>query len=80
MKYLQITIQSNSNKILDSLGKDIVRAIRTSGAVKAGPIPSKGKRIIYCYSPNTVTLQRLINIKMRGRVTATVLELQRDFT
>lgn len=63
MQYIQFILEGTSNKELDAFSKEIVDAIRKGGSVKAGPIaPSKGKRLVYCYSYNTTTFDRLMAI------------------
>jgi ribosomal protein S10 len=62
MKYFQIILESNSNLKLDTLSKEIIKAIRQTGAVKSGPIAFKGKRLIYCYNYNNKTFDRLASI------------------
>ena len=64
MKYIKFIIESNSNRKLDAFTKVIIKAIISSGAGKAGPIPYKGKRIIYCYNPTSKTINRLMSIKV----------------
>lgn len=78
MQYLQLILESNSNKKLDAFAKEIIHAIRCSGAVKAGPIPYKGKRIIYCYNPTSITFNRLIAIKNIKGLNVTVNSLNKS--
>lgn len=74
--YLKFTIESNSNKELDALSKEIIQAIKITGAVKAGPIPFKGKRLIYCYNPNAKTLDRLMSINPSKKISVTIESLE----
>jgi ribosomal protein S10 len=76
MKYIQFIIESNSNKKLDAFTKECINAIRRSGAVKAGPIPFKGKRLFYCYSPNGKTIDRLMVLKCPKGVSVTINSLE----
>jgi len=80
MQYLQFILESNSNKQLDALSKELVSAIRKVGGIKAGPIPSKGKRIIYVYSNDTKTVTALMSInanKYKKVTSVTVNGLER---
>jgi ribosomal protein S10 len=79
MKYLKFILESNSNKELDLLSRKIVKIAKETGAVKAGPIPSKGKRIIFVYNPNIVTINRLLLLKLSKKVSTNVTELERKF-
>jgi ribosomal protein S10 len=63
MKHIVITITGNSNKRLDAQAQSIVKIVRESGAVKAGPIPLKGKRIVHIYNINSRTLDKLMCMK-----------------
>lgn len=62
--HLIITITGNSNKRLDAQAQAIVKIIRESGAVKAGPIPFKGKRIVHIYNASSRTTDRLMQCKV----------------
>ncbi len=62
MQHIIITLTGNSNKRLDTQAQAIVKIVRESGAVKAGPIPFKGKRIVHIYNFNRRTLDRLMLI------------------
>jgi ribosomal protein S10 len=76
MQYIRFILESNSNKQLDALSKELVDAIRKGGSVKAGPIPSKGKRVIYCYGVKNQTYVRLmaINTNKYNKITKMSLE------
>jgi ribosomal protein S10 len=63
MRHIIITITGNSNKRLDVQAQAIVKIVRETGAVKAGPIPLKGKRIVHIYNINRKTLDRLMYMK-----------------
>jgi ribosomal protein S10 len=63
MRHIIITITGNSNKRLDIQAQTIVKIVRESGAVKAGPIPFKGKRIVHIYNINRKTLGKLMYMK-----------------
>ena len=63
MKHIIITITGNSNKRLDIQAQAIIKIARETGAVKAGPIPLKGKRIVHIYNINRKTLDKLMCIK-----------------
>jgi len=63
MKHIIITITGNSNKRLDAQAQSIVKIARESGAVKSGPIPMKGKRIVHIYKYSTITIDRLMSSK-----------------
>jgi ribosomal protein S10 len=60
MKHIIITLTGNSNKRLDTQAQSIVKIARETGAVKSGPIPMKGKRIVHIYNFNSRTLDRLM--------------------
>jgi ribosomal protein S10 len=60
MKHIIITLTGNSNKRLDTQAQSIVKIARETGAVKSGPIPMKGKRIVHIYNVNRRTLDRLM--------------------
>jgi ribosomal protein S10 len=60
MKHIIITLTGNSNKRLDTQAQSIVKIARETGAVKSGPIPFKGKRIVHIYNFNSRTLDRLM--------------------
>lgn len=61
--HIQFHITSNSNKQLDSLSREIVKAIKRSGAISAGPIPyKKGSRIIHSYNTTSKTLNLIMKI------------------
>jgi hypothetical protein len=62
MQYVRFILEGSSNKQLDALSKELVFAIRSSGAIKAGPIASKGKRLVYCYGFNNATFTRLMAV------------------
>lgn len=62
MQYIQFILEGTSNKQLDALAKELVDTIKKSGAIKAGPIPFKGKRLVYCYGINNRTFTRLMAI------------------
>lgn len=76
MVTFRIILESNSNKKLDAFAKEVIFAIKCTGAVKAGPIPFKGKRLIYCYNANIVTIDSLIALKQDKKVTVTVETLE----
>ena len=63
MNHIIITLTGNSNKRLDAQAQSIVKIIRESGAVKSGPIPMKGKRIVHIYNVNNITIDRLMSSK-----------------
>ena len=76
MKYIQFIIESNSNKKLDAVTKECINIIRTTGAIKAGPIPYKGKRLIYCYNANGRTIDKFFFMKCPKNVSITVNTLE----
>lgn len=63
MKHIIITITGNSNKRLDIQAQAIIKIARETGAVKSGPIPMKGKRIVHIYNINRKTFDRLMYMK-----------------
>lgn len=63
MKHIVITITGNSNKRLDAQAQIIAKIALSTGAVKAGPIPFKGKRIVHIYNFNSRTLDKLMYMK-----------------
>jgi len=75
MQYLQFILEGTSNKQLDAFTKEIVFAIKSTGSVKAGPIPFKGKRMIYAYSINNRAFSKLmaINANKYKKVTKVTL-------
>jgi hypothetical protein len=80
MQYFQFILRGNSNKELDALSKELVNAIRSAGGIKAGPIaPSKGKRLVYCYTNNDRIFTKLmaINANKYKKVTKIVNLLER---
>ena len=79
MQYTKFILESSSNKQLDALSKEFVVAIRKGGCVKAGPIPSKGKRLVYCYGMNSSTYKKLmaINANKYKKVSLSVELLER---
>lgn len=62
--HLIITITGNSNKKLDAQAQSIIKIARESGAVLAGPIPLKGKRIVHIYNASGKTVSRLSDSKV----------------
>jgi hypothetical protein len=79
MQYIQFILEGNSNKQLDALSKELVSAIRKVGGIKAGPIPFKGKRMIYVYSNDTKTITALLGIdakkyKKVSKIAVNILE------
>jgi ribosomal protein S10 len=76
MKCIQLILESNSNKKLDAFAKECINAIRISGAIKAGPIPYKGKRLIYCYNANGRTIDKLMLLKCPKTVSVAVSSLE----
>lgn len=77
MQYIQFIIESNSNKKLDAFAKEIIYTIKSTGAVKAGPIAFKGKRLVYCYSFTPKTIDRLLGLKNIKGVNVTVNALDK---
>lgn len=78
MRYLKFTIESNSNKQLDVFTKALVVAIRNAGAVKAGPIPSKGKRLVYSYNTDPRVIDSIMRrVKPNKKVMFNVELLER---
>ena len=73
---LLIILESNSNKKLDALCKEVVLAIKSTGAVKAGPIAYKGKRLIYCYGTNVRTCDRIASIALPTGVNVMIDSLE----
>jgi ribosomal protein S10 len=63
MNHIIITLTGNSNKRLDAQAQSIVKIARETGAVKSGPIPMKGKRIVHIYNVNNITIDRLMSSK-----------------
>ena len=63
MNHIIITLTGNSNKRLDAQALSIIKIARESGAVKSGPIPMKGKRIVHIYNVNNITIDRLMSSK-----------------
>jgi ribosomal protein S10 len=63
MNHIIITLTGNSNKRLDAQAQSIIKIARESGAVKSGPIPMKGKRIVHIYNVNNITIDRLMSSK-----------------
>ncbi len=63
MKHIVITITGNSNKKLDAQAQIIAKIALSTGAVKSGPIPFKGKRVVHIYNINRKTLDRLMYMK-----------------
>lgn len=78
VNYIQIILESNSNQILDTFAKEIILAIKSSGAIKSGAIPLKGKRLIYCYNPNIKTFDKLLLIKSSKRINVTINSLEKS--
>lgn len=64
MNHIIITLTGNSNKKLDAQARAIVKIIRESGSVKAGPIPLKGKRIVHIYNCTSKCSERLMYHKI----------------
>ena len=79
MKYLKFILESNSNKQLELMSKEIIKVARQTATVKAGPIPSKGKRIIFLYNPSITLLNRLFVVKVSKKVSTTITELDTSF-
>lgn len=73
--YLKFILESNSNKELDLLSEEIIKVAKQSGIVKAGPIPFKGKRIIFLYNPTGKLLDRLGFLKPSKKVSIDVIQL-----
>jgi ribosomal protein S10 len=73
MQSIKFIIESNSNKKLDAFTREVINCIKQTGAVKVGPIPSKGKRLVFCYNYNTKTLDRLMAIRCDKKVFVTIL-------
>jgi ribosomal protein S10 len=63
MNHIIITLTGNSNKRLDAQAQSIVKIARETGAVKSGPIPMKGKRIVHIYNCTYKCIDRLITYK-----------------
>lgn len=59
---------------MDKLARAIISAIEMSGAIKAGPIPSKGKRIIFCYKYNNKTIEKLMTIRTPKKVDVEIID------
>lgn len=78
MNYLKFTIESNSNKKLDAFSKEIARTAKLTGSVVSGPIPSKGKRLVYIYSIQYKTVQSLLAINAPSKVATSVDQLTFD--
>lgn len=62
MQYYQFILEGTSNKELDALSKDLITAVKRVGGIKAGPIPFKGKRMIYVYSTDNNTFTALMSV------------------
>ena len=78
MRYLKFTIESNSNKQLYFFTKALVHAIRVTGAVKAGPIPSKGKRLVYSYNADSRVIDSILRkVKSNKKIRFDVELLER---
>jgi ribosomal protein S10 len=69
---IRFTLESTSKKELESITNDIIKAIRSTGAVKTGPVPFKNKRLIDCWNCNSKTIARLMAIKRYKLVTVTI--------
>ena len=76
-EYLQFVLESNSNKKLNALCDAIIRCIKSTGAVKSGPIPFKNKRIIYCYGPTARTIDFLMKLHQPAKVKVEINILER---
>ena len=48
---------------LDAQADAIIKIIRQSGAVKAGPIPFKGKRVVHIYNASSRVIDKLMQHK-----------------
>lgn len=72
MHYFKFTIESKSNKQLDTFAAQVVKAIICK---KSGPIPSKGKRIVYAYNYDSTTVSNLIKLKTPKKVKVTLEDL-----
>lgn len=74
--HIVITITGNSNKRLDTQAQAIVKIVRESGAVKAGPIPMKGKRVVHIYNCTSKCYDRLMFHKTDKRLSYDVDVIQ----
>ena len=75
MQYIQFILESNSNKRLDAFSEELISHIKKGGSVKAGPIPFKNKRMIYCYHLTSSTLDRIMSMKEDKKVSVTINSL-----
>jgi ribosomal protein S10 len=72
MDNLRFILESTSKKDLQSISNDIIKAIRTTGAVKSGPVCFKNKRLIDAYNCNVKTIDYLMKIKKYPKVIITI--------
>ena len=80
MQYYQFILEGTSNKELDALSKDLITAVKKVGGIKAGPIPFKGKRMIYVYSTDNNTFTALMSVnanKYKKVINITINGLER---
>jgi ribosomal protein S10 len=72
MNNLRFILESTSKKDLQSISNDIIKAIKTTGAVKSGPVCFKNKRLIDAYNCNKKTIDYLMKIKKYSKVIITI--------
>jgi ribosomal protein S10 len=72
MNNFRFVLESTSKKDLESISNDIIKAIRTTGAIKSGPVCFKNKRLIDAYNCNVKTIDYLMQIKKYPKVIITI--------
>lgn len=72
MENLRFILESKSKKDLESITNDVIKAIKSSGAVKTGPVCFKNKKLVDAYNCNSKTIDYLMKIKKYPKVTITI--------
>lgn len=63
MQKLRFIFECNSSYKLDAFTKVVIDIIKSTGAVKSGPVCFNGKRLVDCYNANNKTIDRLMHVK-----------------
>jgi ribosomal protein S10 len=72
MNNIRFILESTSKKDLQSVTDYIIKAIKTTGAVKSGPVCFKNKKLIDAYNCNVKTIDYLMKIKKYPKVIITI--------
>lgn len=78
MNNIRFIFECKSNHVLDTFTQDIISIIKSTGAVKTGPVCFKGKRLLDGWNCNHKTVDALMKIRAPKGLSFTISLLEKS--